>query len=140
MDYDELKNFCNSTDYFAQKQGIVLQAIGPGYARAAKDIRPEDISLSSSIHCGTFYCLSDIAANAALATTGYYGSLVSFDFRHFASGRSGDTLTAEAQEIQHQHKLYAYEVRITNQDHLLLSTGTLTYLLTDQPILFSMLF
>ena len=41
MDYQKLRDTRNSTNPFAQRLGIFVEEIGPGYARAVKDITPE---------------------------------------------------------------------------------------------------
>ncbi len=40
MDYQKLKDTRNSTNPFAQRLGIFVEEIGPGYARAVKDVTP----------------------------------------------------------------------------------------------------
>ena len=38
MDYKKLRDTRNSSNPFAQRLGIFVEEIGPGYARAVKDI------------------------------------------------------------------------------------------------------
>lgn len=140
MDFEDLKNFRNSTNYFAKKLGIEIEAIGYGYARAVKTISSEDINLSNSIHCGIFFTLADVAADSAVSTLGYQSNLISSDFHQFYSGDAGDVLIAEAQELQSRKNLYSYAVRITNQDRRLLYSATFTYELNEQKLLSSLLY
>ena len=42
MDYEKLRDTRNSANPFAQRLGIYVEEIGPGYARAVKDITAED--------------------------------------------------------------------------------------------------
>ena len=42
MDYKKLRDTRNSSNPFAQRLGIFVEEIGPGYARAVKDITAED--------------------------------------------------------------------------------------------------
>ena len=41
MDYKKLRDTRNSSNPFAQRLGIFVEEIGPGYARAVKDITAE---------------------------------------------------------------------------------------------------
>ena len=42
MDYKKLRDTRNSSTPFAQRLGSFVEEIGPGYARAVKDITAED--------------------------------------------------------------------------------------------------
>ena len=50
------------------------------------------------------------------------------------SANIGDTLTAEAHEVKSGKTLCVYDVRVTDQNGVLLGTGTFTFYKLDQKI------
>ncbi len=99
MDYKKLRDTRNSSNPFAQRLGIFVEEIGPGYARAVKDITAEDANPVGVAHGGCYFSLADTACGSAMASHGYYAVTVnaSYNFLRSASwGPSG----AEARETK----------------------------------------
>ena len=61
MDYKKLRDTRNSSNPFAQRLGIFVEEIGPGYARAVKDITAEDANPVGVAHGGCYFSLADTA-------------------------------------------------------------------------------
>ena len=57
MDYKKLRDTRNSSNPFAQRLGIFVEEIGPGYARAVKDITAEDANPVGVAHGGCYFSL-----------------------------------------------------------------------------------
>ena len=75
MDYKKLRDTRNSSNPFAQRLGIFVEEIGPGYARAVKDITAEDANPVGVAHGGCYFSLADTACGAAMASHGYYAEM-----------------------------------------------------------------
>mgnify|MGYP000208228902 FL=1 len=69
MDYKKLRDTRNSSNPFAQRLGIFVEEIGPGYARAVKDITAEDANPVGGAHGGCYFSLADTACGSAMAPT-----------------------------------------------------------------------
>ena len=134
MDYKKLRDTRNSSNPFAQRLGIFVEEIGPGYARAVKDITAEDANPVGVAHGGCYFSLADTACGSAMASHGYYAVTVNASYDFLRSGRAGDTLTAVATEVKGGRTLCVYGVRITNQEGTLLGTGTFTFYKLDREI------
>ena len=134
MDYEKLRDTRNSANTFAQRLGIYVEEIGPGYARAVKDITAEDANPVGVAHGGCYFSLADTACGSAMASHGYYAVTISTSYDFLRSGRAGDTLTAVATEVKGGKTICVYDVRITDQDGVLLGTGTFTFYKLDREI------
>ena len=97
MDYKKLRDTRNSSNPFAQRLGIFVEEIGPGYARAVKDITAEDANPVGVAHGGCYFSLADTACGSAMASHGYYAVTVNASYNFLRSAKLGDHLVAEAQ-------------------------------------------
>ena len=50
MDYQKIKNFRNDRSPFAHRMGIVVEQVGPGYARTVKTITEEGLNPLGRAH------------------------------------------------------------------------------------------
>lgn len=134
MDYEKLRAYRNENNAFARKLGIVVEEIGPGYARAVKTVESDETNPAQTVHGGVYFTLADVVSGAASSSHGFASATVSADYHYLRSCQAGDTLTAEAREIKGGRTLCVYEVRITNQQGTLVGSGTYTYFLLDTPL------
>ena len=123
MDYKKLRDTRNSSNPFAQRLGIFVEEIGPGYARAVKDITAEDANPVGVAHCGS-----------AMASHGYYAVTVNASYNFLRSAKLGDHLVAEARETKPGRTLCFYEVEIRDQAGTLLGNGSFTFYKLDREI------
>ena len=100
MDYKKLRDTRNSSNPFAQRLGIFVEEIGPGYARAVKDITAEDANPVGVAHGGCYFSLADTACGSAMASHGYYAVTVNASYNFLRSAKLGDHLVAEARETK----------------------------------------
>ena len=112
MDYKKLRDTRNSSNPFAQRLGIFVEEIGPGYARAVKDITAEDANPVGVAHGGCYFSLADTACGSAMASHGYYAVTVNASYNFLRSAKLGDHLVAEARETKPGRTLCFYEVEI----------------------------
>ena len=134
MDYQKIVDYRNNNNPYAKRLGIVVQEIGPGYARVTKTVEPEDCNPIGKTHGGVYFSMADTACGSAIASHGYYAVTVNASYEFLRSGRPGDTLTAVAEEVKNGRTLCVYSVRITNQEDTLLGTGTFTFYKLDRKI------
>lgn len=134
MDFQKMLEFRNTCNPFAQRLGIVVEALSLGTCRAVMTIGAEDLNPAAVAHGGAVFTLADVVTGAAMSTHGFYASTVSANYNYLRSALPGDILTAEAQEVKDGKTLCLFDVRIKNQDGQLLGCGTFTYYKTDRPI------
>lgn len=134
MDFEKLKEFRNTHNPFCHRLGIWVDEIKLGYARITKLVTEEDLNPAGLAHGGLYFSMADTAVGAASASHGYYAVTVNANYNYLRSGKPGDTLIAEASETKMGRTFGVYDVRVTNQDGMLLGTGTFTYYLLDRKI------
>ena len=134
MDYQKLKDTRNSTNPFAQRLGIFVEEIGPGYARAVKDVTPEDSNPVGVAHGGCYFSLADTACGSAMSSHGYLCVTVNSTYNFMRSAKLGDRLVAEARETKSGRTLSFYEVDVRDQNGTLLGNGIFTFYKLDQKI------
>ena len=117
-----------------QRLGIFVEEIGPGYARAVKDITAEDANPVGVAHGGCYFSLADTACGSAMASHGYYAVTVNASYNFLRSAKLGDHLVAEARETKPGRTLCFYEVEIRDQAGTLLGNGSFTFYKLDREI------
>ena len=127
MNYEALKNDRNARNIFARRMGIRTEKIGPGYAIAKLCVGPEDVNPAGTPHGGCYFSVADTACGSAMASRGGMGVTVNASYNFLRSGKPGDTVTAEAREVKSGRTLCIFEVRLTDQNDVLLGTGTFTF-------------
>lgn len=132
MDFEKLRQYRNKNNAFAKKLGICVEEIGPGYARATKTVLDDETNPAQTTHGGVYFTLADVVSGAASSSHGFISATVSADYHYLRSCHAGDTLTAVAREIKKGRTLCVYEVKITDQNGILLGNGTFTYFIKDQ--------
>ena len=134
MDFEKLKDIRNSTNPFAQQLGIWVEEIREGYARVTKTIGPDDLNPVNAPHGGVYFSMADTVSGSAMASHGYYAVTVNASYNYLRSGSVGDVFTAQAREVKSGRTLSVFDVEITNQDGMLLGTGTFTFFRLDKKI------
>lgn len=132
MDYQKIVDYRNNNNPYAKRLGIVVQEIGPGYARVTKTVEPEDCNPIGKTHGGVYFSMADTACGSAAASYGYLAVTVSSQYNFLRSAVPGDTLTAQAREVKRGKTICVFDVRITDQQEKLLGTGSFTFYLLDQ--------
>lgn len=134
MDFQKMAEYRNTHNPYAQRLGVFIEEIAPGYARVTKTIDPQDVNPMGRAHGGVFLSMSDTVSAAATSSYGYMAVTLSSNFNFFRSAGVGDTLTAEAREVKGGKSVCVYEVHITDQNENLLGSGTLTFYRTEKKI------
>lgn len=139
MDYEKIRAYRNRHNPFAQRLGICLEELRPGYARVTKRIDQEDLNPLEVPHGGVYFSMADHACGSAMACTGYMAVTVNASYNFHRSAKLGDVLTAEGREVKAGKTLYVLEARVTDQNGALLGTGTFTFYRLNKPLPMSMI-
>ena len=134
MDYQKLLEFRNLRNRFTQKLNIYLTEVRPGYAKVEKTVSEDDLNPLGYAHGGLYFTMVDNAAGSAAAAHGIIMVTSNANYNYFRSAELGDHLTAEATEIKYGQTLAVYDVRVTNQNGVLLGSGTFTFCTTGQTL------
>lgn len=101
-------------DQASHSLGIVLEGVGPGYARLSMMVREDMLNGFRICHGGFITAVADSAF--AYSCNSYneqtVASGISLDF--MAPGRPGDKLTAEAREVFVAGRTGVYDITVVN--------------------------
>lgn len=134
MDYEKIKAFRNANNPYTQRQGVMVEEIRQGCARVTKTVQPDDVNPLGIPHGGVYFTMADSACGSAMAAYGTMAVTVDASYHFLRSAKVGDTLTAEAHEVKSGKTLCVMDVRILNQENVLLGTGTFTFYRLDKPL------
>lgn len=115
-----IQKFLNTNDHFAAAAGCRIIEIGEGRAVATMLVTREHLNAGGVCQGGAFFTLADLALAAVMNSRGQLTFGIQNNIMYLASAHEGDVLTAEAIEIANHHKIPSVEVRITNQEGMLL--------------------
>jgi len=127
MDYQKLADYRNAHNPFAAKLGIVVEEIGPGWARVVKTIREDDLNPVGRAHGGCFFSMADAACGSAVASRGRTAVTLSANYNFLRGGSVGDVITACAHEVKGGGTICVYEADLRNQEDVLVGNATLTF-------------
>lgn len=134
MDYQTLLEQCNERNLFGKQVGIVVTELSEGYARVEKTVEANDANPLGVPHGGVYFTMADNACGCAMASHGCKAVTVNASYNFFRSAQVGDHLTAEAREVKSGRTVCVCDIRVTNQDNVLLGTGTFTFYKLDQKL------
>lgn len=134
MDYERLRAFRNEKNRFGNRLGIFVEELRPGYARAVKTVTEEDLNPVDVPHGGVYFSLADTACGSAMVAYGTVCVTINCSFSFLKSAQVGDTLTAEARELQSGRSVCVLEARVTGPAEELLAVGTFTFRRFDKKI------
>lgn len=134
MDYERLRAFRNEHNPFPRRLGIYVEELRPGYARAVKTVTEEDLNPVQVTHGGVYFTLADTVCGSVMAAYGTMAVTINCSFSFLKSARAGETLTAEARELQSGRSICVIEVRVTDGGDRLFAVGTFTFRRLEQKI------
>lgn len=109
----EIYDFFKDNDVFAKHCGIVLQEVGPGWAKAEMIIQDFHLNGAKTVHGGAIFTLADFVF--AVASNGRGKLALAIDTSmSFINASTKGTLYAEAIELFVSRRLGRYEVTITD--------------------------
>lgn len=133
MDLEKLRAYRNKANLYAVKEGIYVEEIRMGYARAVKTTQPDDLNPAGLVQGGNYFTLADVACGAAAASHGFHTVTVNATYNYFRSVSDGATIIAEATETKSGKTIRVFDVQVKDQEGTLLGTGTFTCYTLDKP-------
>ncbi|MCF0197091.1 MAG: hotdog fold thioesterase [Bacteroidaceae bacterium] len=109
-------------DRFASDAGCVLTVLSEGRATATMTVGPQHLNAGGVCQGGALFTLADLAFAGAVNSHGQLSFSINSTIHIIASAREGDVLTAVATELVNHPKIPFCEVRISNQDGVLIAT------------------
>jgi acyl-CoA thioesterase len=108
-------------DPFSQWMGIEVLESEPGYCKLSMKIRQEMTNGFGVCHGGITFSLADSALAFASNSRGSVSLALENNINFTKKVNTGDTLTAETEEIQNGRTIGVYKVRISNQNNELVA-------------------
>lgn len=122
---DNIKNYFNTNDTFAQTLGIEVVEMGDGYGAATMPLEQKQRNGMGNAHGGAIFALMDMAFAAASHASGTYSVNAQSSISYLESGRVGP-LRGEARKLRVGRRMSTYEVSITDADGTLVAAGIVT--------------
>lgn len=116
-----VKDFFGRKDRFAASSGIELVEVSRGRAVAQMEIKECHLNGANMAHGGAIFTLADFAFAVASNSAGIVSVSISSSINYVKAAAAGQTIRAEAIELNDSPKVAAYQVRITNEDSELLA-------------------
>lgn len=110
-----------SKDFFSQWLRIERLEEGEGFCKLRMQVREEMCNGFTIAHGGISYSLADSALAFASNSHGRKAVSIETSISHIKPVKTGDVLTATAAEKSLGNKIGIYEVRVENQDKVLVA-------------------
>ena len=134
MDYQKIKNFRNDRSPFAHRMGIVVEQVGPGYARTVKTITEEDLNPLGRAHGAVLFAVADTACGSAAASYGFQAVTLNASYNFLRGAAVGDVITAEAREVKHGATISVYDALLSDQSGKPVGSAAMTFYTLDKPL------
>ncbi|MBS0614895.1 MAG: hydroxyphenylacetyl-CoA thioesterase PaaI [Proteobacteria bacterium] len=95
--------------------GILIDEVGPGYARVRMRVRADMLNSHLICHGGVVFTLSDTAFAYACNSYGLVTVAASASIELLLPSREGDELIAEARECSRGRRSGIYDITVRNQ-------------------------
>ena len=118
---------------FAKKIGLELEAIEEGYSLVKMKFTSEMENIFGMAHGGAVFSLIDEAFETASNSHGTVAVALNVNITYHASPSPGDTLIAEAKEVNKTNRTGNYYIMVKNRDgKLIASCQALAYRKKDK--------
>ncbi|MFD3000620.1 hydroxyphenylacetyl-CoA thioesterase PaaI [Pontibacter toksunensis] len=108
-------------DAFSKLLGLQVDEMGEGYCRLHFQVREDMLNGFGILHGGVTYSAADSAFAFACNSHGCLSVALSTNMDYLEAGKLGDTLTIEAKEESLKNKVGVYQIRIMNQENVLVA-------------------
>jgi acyl-CoA thioesterase len=132
---EAVKELMLRQDTFSQLLGLEVEEVGPGYCRLHFVVRPDMLNGFGSLHGGATFAAADTAFAFACNSHGRQSVGLTVTVDYLEAGKLGDVLTVEAREESLKHKVGVYQVRVVNQQGVVLALFKGTAYRTSNEIL-----
>lgn len=120
-----------SKDCFSNHLGIELLEVSEGRMTARIPFKKELTNPYGSLHGGVVFSFADILAGTFACSFGKFATTAEGNMNYLRPAVSKDYINGEAVILREGKHLIVVEVRLTDDDGLLLDVGTFTFFKTD---------
>ncbi len=120
-------------DRFAARNGMTLEEVSEGRARARLAVGPEHLNAAGVVQGGAVFTLADLAFAAASNSRGKVALAIEAHVTFLRPVRAG-VLVAEAREESGSRRLSTCTVRVTDESGTLVALFTGTAFRKDDPL------
>ncbi len=120
-------------DRFAARNGMTLEEVSEGRARARLAVGPEHLNAAGVVQGGAVFTLADLAFAAASNSRGKVALAIEAHVTFLRPVRAG-VLVAEAREESGSRRLSTCTVRVTDESGTLVALVTGTAFRKDDPV------
>lgn len=119
---------------FARMLGLHALEVGPGHAVVELAVGEEHLNLHGTAHGGIVFAVIDAAFELASNSHGTAAMALSVTMNFLRAVKAGDTLTAEAGEVDLTRRTGNYRFLVKNQDGTLIAHGQGLVHRKDEPL------
>lgn len=116
----DIRELLNTTDHFAASTGCKIVEVDEHHAVAEMTVTSQHLNGGHVCQGGALFTLADLAIAALMNQHGELTFGISNNIMFVASAREGDYLRAEASFVADHHKIPAVEVRVINQNGIMI--------------------
>lgn len=128
-----MEKVINENEYM-QMLKIELLELKEGYAKARMSYQDMVLNPYGMIHGGALYSLADITAGTAACTNGHYVTTVSGSMNFMRPAVHTKYVYCTATEIRCGSHLLVYDIKIQDDNDVILQNGSYTFFNTEQPV------
>jgi acyl-CoA thioesterase len=108
---------------YAEKLGLRLIELGEGHAIVEMVPRKEDNNIFGMVHGGAIFSLIDEAFQVSCNSHGTMAVALCVNVVYHNPPEEGRTLRAESKEVHRSQKIATYEIRVTDENNLLIASS-----------------
>lgn len=112
-----------ASDPFADRLGIELEELGPGYSRVSMTLRPDMVNFHGITHGAVIFALVDAAFAAASNSHGQIALALDMSISFLAATRPGQRLVAEAHEENLGRRTALYHMTVRDESGRLIASS-----------------
>ena len=119
IDYNKILEIRNRDNIYARDLGIVVTALGDGYAESQLVLEPRHRNLIGSVHGGCLFTMADTTGGAAATSTG--------QISYLSPAIDTEKILARAEVMKAGKRLIVAEVKLYDDHKKLLCIGIFEY-------------
>ena len=107
---------------YACKLGLRLVTVSEGRAVVEMTPRGDDVNIFGMVHGGAIFSLMDEAFQASCNSHGRVAVALDVNVAFHHPAEPGRTLRAESREVHCSNKIGTYEIKVTDENHVLIAS------------------
>jgi len=119
---EKLKNYLQQFDRFAKNNAMVIDELKEGFAKTSMVVKNFHLNGANVAHGGAIFTLADFAFAIASNSYGRIALSINSSISFLNSAKEGERLIATATEVDKNHKLGTYEVKVKNEKDVVIAT------------------